>query len=115
MNQESRGERQDRIQASVGDERVATMPTHRPAPGAALPAARMPGRGGAICSARAAGRHRPPRHAGSQGRATRCCVRGLYDLVADEVYGLAKRIVRDAHLSEEVAQEVLVEAEMGSP
>jgi RNA polymerase sigma-70 factor (ECF subfamily) len=33
----------------------------------------------------------------------------LYDLVAPRVYGLARRILRDPALAEEVAQEVLVE------
>ena len=33
----------------------------------------------------------------------------LYDAVAPRVYGLIRRVVRDAALSEEVAQEALVE------
>ncbi len=49
------------------------------------------------------------------GRGDEGAFAALYDLVVDEVYGLAKRIVRDAHLSEEVTQEVLVEVWKRSP
>jgi RNA polymerase sigma-70 factor (ECF subfamily) len=49
------------------------------------------------------------------GRGDEAAFAALYDEVADEVYGVAKRIVRDAHLSEEVTQEVLVEVWRRSP
>jgi RNA polymerase sigma-70 factor (ECF subfamily) len=49
------------------------------------------------------------------GRGDEAAFAALYDAVADEVYGLVKRIVRDAHLSEEVTQEVLVEVWRRAP
>jgi RNA polymerase sigma-70 factor (ECF subfamily) len=49
------------------------------------------------------------------GRGDEAAFASLYDQVVDEVYGLTRRIVRDAHLSEEVTQEVLVEVWRRAP
>jgi RNA polymerase sigma-70 factor, ECF subfamily len=43
------------------------------------------------------------------GRGDREAFAALYDLVAATVYGLARRVVRDPQLAEDVAQEALVE------
>jgi RNA polymerase sigma-70 factor (ECF subfamily) len=99
----------------VGDERVATMPTHRPAPG--RPHLQL------VRSDEVESYAPPVPQADTVrrdllvrvGRGDEAAFAALYELVADEVYGLAKRIVRDAHLSEEVAQEVLVEVWRRAP
>jgi RNA polymerase sigma-70 factor, ECF subfamily len=43
------------------------------------------------------------------GRGDREAFAALYDLVAATVYGLARRVVRDPQLAEDIAQEALVE------
>lgn len=40
---------------------------------------------------------------------------GLYDLVADSVFGLARRLIRDRALAEEVTQEVMLEVWRTAP
>ncbi|MDF5752836.1 ECF RNA polymerase sigma factor SigK [Spongiactinospora sp. TRM90649] len=48
------------------------------------------------------------------GRGDRAAFERLYDAVADRVYGLVLRVLRDPAQSEEVAQEVLIEVWRGA-